>query len=429
MDAGLFSPKGTPLRRYCGGIGGTGNRMRADSMPCPSCNCSSAPLLLRHQWQNHHATQSRFSDMIIHSCRYLALCVISFLLITTAGCSIPGGLRGPAPAADAGSSPSQVDVFFTTNRAPEADSRVFFGPERGEMSFGITRVGIPPGHQVGRQEEPSLFKFEWSPDEHKHIKVREVTSLTREDFFKRLSRAVADSPDGKVMIFVHGYNVDFAEASRLVAQFANDLKFAGPVVFFSWPSQGSLTGYIIDETNAEWSQAHFVELLTALIETVPARNISLVGHSMGNRIIGNTMTELASDRLYGDLIVFREIIMIAPDIDTEVFRLDMAPRLAQTGIHVTVYASSNDRALMASKAFHGYSRAGETGEGLVVIDGVETVDASDVSGGMLGHSYFAEDRRIMEDIFSLLQSGQRADNRFGLAAVDSDRGRYWTLRK
>jgi hypothetical protein len=64
-----------------------------------------------------------------------------------------------------------------------------------------------------------------------------------------------------------------------------------------------------------------------------------------------------------------------------------------------------------------------------VVDGVETIDASEVSGSILGHSYFAEDRRIMEDIFSLLQTGQRADRRFGLQAVDSTLGRYWTLRK
>jgi len=369
----------------------------------------------------------RFPDMVTRIYRSLALCAISFLLITSAGCSTIGSLRGPG--ADDSPPPRQVDVFFTTDRAPNADSRMFFGTERGETSFGITRVGIPPGHQMGRQEGPSLFRFERSAEDHKHIKIRDVITLTRKDYFERLSQAVRDSPDGKVMIFVHGYNVDFPEASRLVAQFANDLKFAGPVVLFSWPSQGSLTGYTIDETNAEWSQAHLVELLTALIEEVPARNIYLVGHSMGNRIIGRAVAALASDRTDGDLIVFREIVMIAPDIDTDVFRLDMAQRLARTGIHVTVYASSNDRALMASKAFHGYPRAGETGEGLVVIDGVETVDASDVSGSILGHSYFAEDRRIMEDIFSLLQSGQRADNRFGLAAVDSDRGRYWTLRK
>jgi hypothetical protein len=35
----------------------------------------------------------------------------------------------------------------------------------------------------------------------------------------------------------------------------------------------------------------------------------------------------------------------------------------------------------------------------------------------------------MEDIFALLQTGQRADNRFGLAAVEQDGKRYWIFRK
>ena len=38
-------------------------------------------------------------------------------------------------------------------------------------------------------------------------------------------------------------------------------------------------------------------------------------------------------------------------------------------------------------------------------------------------------RRIMEDIFGLLQTGQRADDRFGLEARESGQGRYWTFRK
>ncbi|MGB5425973.1 MAG: hypothetical protein WBN95_04220, partial [Gammaproteobacteria bacterium] len=66
---------------------------------------------------------------------------------------------------------------------------------------------------------------------------------------------------------------------------------------------------------------------------------------------------------------------------------------------------------------------------LVVVEGTETIDASDASGGLLGHSYYAEDRRIMEDIYGLLQTGQRADNRFGLEAIDTGQGRYWTFRK
>jgi esterase/lipase superfamily enzyme len=129
------------------------------------------------------------------------------------------------------------------------------------------------------------------------------------------------------------------------------------------------------------------------------------------------------------MLRFREIVMIAPDIDAEVFRRDLAPRLSRTGIHTTLYASSKDRAMRASKVFHGYTRAGESGEELVLVEGVETIDASDVSGGFIGHSYFAEDRRIMEDIFALLQTGERAEHRFGLQSVTTPQGRYWTLRK
>jgi esterase/lipase superfamily enzyme len=364
--------------------------------------------------------------MSCHTLRFLLLLVA--VSVGLSGCTSRGDAR--ATAADvAPPAPRQFDLFFATDRAPSIDNGQYFSSERGELSFGITQVGIPAGHQMGRKELPSLLKFEWSADDRKHIKVRDVTGLSEENFYWRLTRAVAESPGGKLMIFVHGYNVDFAQASRDVAQFASDLKFAGPVVLFSWPSKGTLTGYTVDATNTEWAQADFLRLLNGLLDAVAAQNIYVIGHSMGNRIVARGLTTLAGDRLPADLIVFREIVMIAPDIDADVFRLDLAPRLARTNIHATIYASSNDRALMASKAFHGYARAGDAGAGLLVVDGVETVDASNVSANLLGHSYFAADRRIMEDIFSLLQTGQRANERFALEPVDSDAGRHWTFRK
>ena len=342
-------------------------------------------------------------------------------------CSTSGVL--PSKNTEAAPEPKQVKVFFHTDRAPDRDEKTVFSGERGDLYYGISRVGIPVGHLMGRHEKPSLLKFEWSPDEHKHIKVTDVNTQPKDDFILELSEAVSNSPGNKVMVFVHGYNVEFNQASKVVAQFTNDLKFPGPVVLFSWPSQGRLTGYSTDETNAEWATAHFVDFMKTLLEEVPAKDIYLVAHSMGSRVLGNGFTKLASDLPKSYLALFREIVMIAPDIDADVFRQDMAPRLARTGIHTTLYASSNDRALKASKAFHGYARAGDAGEGLVIVDGVETVDVSDASGGLLGHSYFAEDRRIMEDIFSLLQTGQRADGRFGLGVVEMDEGRYWTFRK
>ena len=358
--------------------------------------------------------------------RLPAIVSIFVLLVSTAGCGMLGGPRSQAAKSEPVA--RQVDVFYVTDRAPADRSGRSFGSERGTVSFGVTNVSIPPGHLMGHIEEPSLLSFEWSPDEHKHIKVRDVIALPRDEFADRLTRAVEGSRGHKLMIFVHGYNETFASASKLVGQFAYDLKFSGPVVLFSWPSQGSLTSYTSDATNAEWAQSHFVDLMTALLEKVTVENIYLVGHSMGNRIIGRGMARLASERP-DDLRRFREVVMIAPDIDAEVFRIDSAPRLARAGMHTTLYASSNDRAMRASKVFNGYSRTGESGEALVVVDGVETIDASEVTGGFIGHSYFAEDRRIMEDIFGMLQSGQHADNRFNLEAVDTPQGRYWKLRK
>jgi esterase/lipase superfamily enzyme len=354
---------------------------------------------------------------------FLALIMFSAL----GGCSMTGGAH--TPAAKTAPEPRVIDLFYVTDRAPDADGGLYFSGVRGDLNYGVSQVSIPPGHVLGEHEEPSLLKLEWSNETDKHISVRDVRKLDREAFTTRLGRAIEASPDRKLMVFVHGYNEEFPDVSRMVAQFADDLKFSGPVVLFSWPSQGSLTGYTVDETNAEWAESHFVEMLSALLEQVPVQSIYLVGHSMGNRIIGNAMITLSGDRLESDLMLFREIIMIAPDIDADVFRKDMAPRLARTGIHITLYASSKDRALMASKAFHGYPRAGDSGEALVVVEGMETIDASDASGGLIGHSYFAEDRRIMEDIYGLLQTGQRADDRFGLEARESGEGRYWTFRK
>jgi esterase/lipase superfamily enzyme len=361
--------------------------------------------------------------------RYQRVAILFALLQVTmlAGCALTGGAR--PPAAGPTPEPRLVDLFYITDRAPDTESERYFSSARGDLSYGISHISIPPGHVMGQHEEPSLLKFEWTHEEDKHINVRDVLKLDPDDFTTRLGRAVEASAGNKLMVFVHGYNEEFPEASRMVAQFAEDLKFSGPVVLFSWPSQGSLTGYTVDETNAQWAQSHFLEVMSALLEQVPAHSIYLVGHSMGNRIIGNAMITLSGDRLESDLMRFREIIMIAPDIDADVFRKDMAPRLARTGIHITLYASSKDRALLASKAFHGHSRAGDSGEALVVVEGMETIDASVVSGGLLGHSYFAEDRRIMEDIFGLLQSGQRADDRFGLEARETAQGRYWTFRK
>jgi hypothetical protein len=43
-----------------------------------------------------------------------------------------------------------------------------------------------------------------------------------------------------------------------------------------------------------------------------------------------------------------------------------------------LYASSEDLALVASKSVHGAQRAGDSGPGLVLVPGIETIDATGI---------------------------------------------------
>src|SRR5690606_11246730 len=124
---------------------------------------------------------------------------------------------------------------------------------------------------------------------------------------------------------------------------------------------------------------------------------------------------------------FREIILAAPDIDADVFRDQLAPALAQAGERVTLYASSKDLALRASKEVHGYARAGDSGQGIVIIEGVDTIDASNVDDSILAHSYFVESIPVIRDIAQMLRKQLAPDDRATLRRVRSGDGVHWLL--
>jgi esterase/lipase superfamily enzyme len=71
---------------------------------------------------------------------------------------------------------------------------------------------------------------------------------------------------------------------------------------------------------------------------------------------------------------------------------------------VTLYASSKDMALKASKEVHGYPRAGDAADGILVMPGIDTIDASNVDDSMLAHSYFVESIPVISDIANMLRT-------------------------
>jgi len=324
-------------------------------------------------------------------------------------------------------------VFYATDRAAAAnftDTPVAerYGTARGKLEYGVAEVSIPAGHKPGVLEAPSIWRFEINEDPSRHVVLMTVQRRSSALFFSEMSQRVARSKGSNAFLFVHGYNVGFMDAARRTAQMSHDLAFDGAPVFFSWPSQAALSGYTVDESNIEWSTQHIKRFLVDFAEHSDARNLYLIAHSMGNRGLTRAVQQLMAERpdLRGR---FREIILAAPDVDAAVFKRELVPALRQAGQRVTLYASSNDLALKASKEVHGYARAGDSGDGLVVLPGLETIDASGVDESTLAHSYFVESKPVIRDILDLLLHSLPAGRRTGLVGDKHPRGTFWRFRE
>jgi esterase/lipase superfamily enzyme len=323
-----------------------------------------------------------------------------------------------------------IQVFYATDRNRTTSTRPdrIYGADRAAVTYGTCDVSIPRDHRMGELESPSLWKLEVREDPAKHVVLLGVTVESKDKFFSDLAARVKRSDPGAAFLFVHGYNVAFPDAARRTAQISYDLGFKGAPVFYSWPSQGATPAYTVDEQNIEWAQANLKEFLSDFFGRSTAASVYLIAHSMGNRALTRAVASLLADDPSIRLRL-KEIILTAPDIDAEVFRRDIAPALVQAGRPITLYASSKDLALVASKKVHGYPRAGDAGRGLIVVPGIETIDATTVDTSFLAHSYFAETRSVLSDMFYLIRDGQRADRRFGLQEMGAQGGRYWEFKR
>jgi esterase/lipase superfamily enzyme len=185
----------------------------------------------------------------------------------------------------------------------------------------------------------------------------------------------------------------------------------------------------VDEEMAEWSMSDMKAVLAELSSLGPSVPIFVIAHSMGNRVLMRAYNDLLNDDLKKRR-AFKEIILTAPDIDADVFKKQIAPTLLGGSVpHVTLYASSNDRALVASRKLHGgYVRLGESGSEITVLTGMDTVDASHVKTDFLGHSYYGDSNTVMSDLFYLIRERLKPDERFALEQVRSPLGNYWQFK-
>ena len=120
--------------------------------------------------------------------------------------------------------------------------------------------------------------------------------MTGYEFRNALLLSVDKSSEKDAFVFVHGFNVTFAEAARRTAQLAHDLGFNGAPILYSWPSRATLVGYVGDQDDAELTAGNLRRFLYKIVAESGARRIHLIAHSMGNRALTYALRAKARSR-------------------------------------------------------------------------------------------------------------------------------------
>ncbi|MCE9605233.1 MAG: alpha/beta hydrolase [Planctomycetia bacterium] len=301
---------------------------------------------------------------------------------------------------------------------------VVYGSHRarnGGVHYGFCDVSIPQAHKAGEVERPLIG----TEDETHHVMLRRNEELKEDAFFEQVRSSLADREVDRrnCFIFVHGYNVSFEKAALRTAQIHYDLKFAGVPMFYSWPSRANLRSYFSDRNEIGYSYEHVMKFLLDTAKRTDAKRIHVIAHSMGADAVGRAVLAMG-DR--GK--IFDQIVLAAPDVDADVFREQIAPRLQKIANRTTLYCSRNDWALHASYAFNDSPRLGDSSRGIMVLEGLDTVDASDIDTDLLGHSYYGDCMMMLGDVQLLMDKNLPPLER-RLSSHLSEKLNYWTFGK
>lgn len=247
----------------------------------------------------------------------------------------------------------------------------------------------------------------------------------------------AKAKNGRVLLYVHGFRESYLSNTESTVQIAKLTGFDGPVIQYSWPSQGALTKYAVDETNMYWDERNFRSFLTQLARDPAVKEIVLVSHSLGARLVIPAVEYVDATSTNADSSNISNIILTAPDVDREDFERDiaeevLAARRVNNDRRITIYLSAKDKALALSRQVHGYPRLGSPycfdpfeaadlkAKGVPVRcyaskwkydvspqkSGLAIVDTSDISRTSTGHSDYLNSAAACLD-FAAVVNGKR----------------------
>ncbi len=332
--------------------------------------------------------------------------------------------------------------FFVTNRDSgdaDGDLESTFGRERsGSLSFGRFDTRIRPTLGLGMLINPT----QWMQDEE--IRIDNLDLLERAEFTDQLRRLVSKSPRKSLLIVVHGFREAFPSALRKTAFVGHVLDINSPVLLFDWPgNQGSTPrGYLRAHDIAAESGTDLVDTIRIVLEEVEPDRLWLLANSMGAQVVVDALSQLYQDPEFADLgTELEDVILTAPDVDAADFDNRFRDEIAAITEDLTVYVSSNDRALIISRILNRAARSGESTlspdqleeavkiAALVEPGGgrISLVDVTPVNRTRNFHNFSLETPEFFDDLFLRLTTKGLPESR-PIYPVRSTDGRiYWVL--
>ncbi len=308
----------------------------------------------------------------------------------------------------------QYRFFYATNREAQGVQQALedrFSNTRDEqLTFGAFDAQIEASLGLGMLINPT----EWLQNEE--IKLLDVHTVEQQRFIDGLREAVKQSPHQALMVVLHGYREAYESALRKTAFLGHVLDIDAPVLLFDWPgNQGaSLRGYRRAHRVATESGAELALLLRLLVDEVQPEQLWIMANSMGAQVVVEGLGALYRQADLSDpQAEIRHVILTAPDVDSERFDQQFRDEIDALADHLTVYVSSNDRALLASRLVNRGSRLGESSlspeqfdEAARIFDLTEAgddlvslVDVTPVNRTRNFHNFSLETPEFFDDLF------------------------------
>lgn len=333
--------------------------------------------------------------------------------------------------------------FYVTNRQQTNDDEIpqnlFNNKRDNKLKFGAFDITIEPSVGLGMFINPS----EWFQTEE--IVVKNLEALKQKAFVDQLKKQVDASPRRSLLIVVHGFREKFPSALRKTAFIGHILDINSPAMVFDWPGdQGSsLRGYREARKVATESGVELAKTIELIMNDVKPDKLWLIANSMGGQVVADAFSHLYKNPEFADAgIEFEDVILTAPDVSKDAFDQQFKKEITSFTRNLTVYVSSNDRALVMSRLVNlGETRRGEStlstdmlSEATSVAelidpdsDLVTLVDVTPVNRTRNFHNFSLETPEFFDDLFLRLTNEKTPFTRSLYRLQTPEGATYWVL--